>query len=335
MNAGVGADGHETEKEVYLMPFQTATRRKFVPVPSKDKGTSNPLKFEITPSGILAGIWLAIRGNIAGTLSNPNALGKASIIRQVRGFVNTGVDLFQFSGPGYHYLLRNHIEDYKDPVPSSDGRSAVAAGDYNLDMFIPIALSAIDQRGLLNLQSDELVLTVHVEFEADANIATGITGHTCTVTPYLEIFTMPPDREDRPPFNTVQQIIEETRVVSAAGDVPYKWPTGNAYLQLLLGLGFGVSGADDWSKIIVKAQQTDRMYEYDPKGLDLEYGRWHGAARIVGTIPLDFVGSDGLGLYGGDRDLIFAQLATDLMAIITATASGTLYAMRRQLVAVE
>lgn len=318
------------------MPFQTATRRKFVPEPSKDKGASNPLKFEITPSGILGGIYISIRGNLAGAVvTGLNPLGKSAIIRQVRAFVSTGVDLVQLSGPGYHYHLREHIEDYKDPVPQSDARSVLAAGNYNLDMYIPIAMSAIDQRGLINLQSEELVLTIHVEFEADANLASDITGHTCTVTPYLEIFSMPPAQEDRPPFNTVQEIIEETRVISGAGDYPYKWPTGNAYLQLLFGFGFAVSGSDDWSKVIIKASQTDRLYEYSPISLDLEYGRWHGKARLPGTIPLDFVGSDGLGLYGGDRDVFFSSLVTDLISIITTTGAGTLYAIRRQLVAIE
>lgn len=317
------------------MSFQTATRRKFVPVPSKDKGSSSPVKFEITPSGILGGLYLAIRGSLAGTMSSPNPLGKASIIRQVRAFVNTGIDLIQISGPGYHYHLREHIEDYKDPVPASDARSAVAIGAYNLDMYLPVALSAIDQRGLLNLQSDKLVLTVHVEFEADANIGTGITGHTCTVTPHLEIFSMPPEDSDKPAFNTVQEIIEETRVVAGSGDLEYKFPTGNAYLQLMLGLGFGVSGSDGWSKVIIKAAQTDNMYTYTPTGLDLEYGRFHGKARLAGTIPLDFVGSDGLGLYGGDRDVFFSSLVTDLLAVITATGAGTLTAIRRQLVAID
>lgn len=317
------------------MSFQTATRRKFVPVPSKDKGSSSPVKFEITPSGILGGVYLAIRGNLAGTMSQPNPLGKACIIRQVRMFVNTGVDLVQISGPGYHYHLREHIEDYKDPVPASDARSAVAIADYNLDMYLPVALSAIDQRGLLNLQSDELVLTIHVEFEADANIGTGITGHTCTVTPSLEIFSMPPEDTDRPAFNTVQEIIEETRTISGSGNFEYKWPSGNAYLQLLLGLGFGVSGSDGWSKVVIKAAQTDRLYEHTPISLDQEYGRFHGKARLAGTMPLDFVGSDGLGLYGGDRDVFFSSLTTDLLSIITATGAGTFYAIRRNLVAIE
>ena len=318
-----------------MSPWQTATRRKFVPIPSKSKGTETPLKFELSKAGVLGGLYLAIRGSLTGTISAPNALGKACIVRMVRGFLNTGIDLFQFSGPQYHYLIRDHIEDYKDPVPGSDARSAVAAGAYNLDMYIPIAVSAIDARGLILLQTEQTVMTVHVEFEADATIATGITAHTADVYPYLELFTLPPAKEDRPAFNVVHQIMAESRVVAAAGDIEYPWPVGNAYLQMLHGLGFAVAGSDAWSKLLVRSLQTDRLYEYDPKSADLEYCRWHGRARLPGVIPVDLAGSDGLGMYGGDRDVIFSNLVSDIKSVITATAAGTLHSVRRQLVAVE
>lgn len=315
------------------MSWQTVTRRKFVPVQSKTYGSESPLKFELSKAGVLGGIYLAIRGSISGTLSNLNAHGKASVIRQVRGYVNTGLDLFQFSGAQYHYLIRDHLEDYKDPVPSSDARSAVAAAAYNLDMYIPVAVSAIDVRGLLVLESEKIVATLTVEFEDPANVAMGATI-TGTVTPFLEIFTLPPKPEDRPPFNTVHQLIAETRVVGGAGEIDYPWPLGNMYLQMLHGLGFGVSGADGWSQAILRAA-TDRLYQYTPISADLEFARWHGRARLPGTLPIDLLGSDGLGVYGGDRDALFSSLTPDLKTTITATGVGTLHSVRRQLVAID
>ena len=71
-----------------MSPFQTATRRKFVPYPTKSKGLESPLKFELSKAGILGALYLVIRGSLTGTLSALNPLGKASIIRQVRGFLN-------------------------------------------------------------------------------------------------------------------------------------------------------------------------------------------------------------------------------------------------------
>jgi hypothetical protein len=82
--------------------------------------------------------------------------------------------------------------------------------------------------------------------------------------------------------------------------------------------------------------QTDRLYEYDTKSADLEFCRWHGRARLAGVIPVDLSGSDGLGMYGGDRDVVvFSNLVSDIKSVITATAAGTLHSVRRQLVAVE
>ena len=56
-----------------MSPWQTATRRKFVPIPSKSKGTETPLKFELSKAGVLGGLYLAIRGSLTGTISAPNA----------------------------------------------------------------------------------------------------------------------------------------------------------------------------------------------------------------------------------------------------------------------
>jgi hypothetical protein len=201
-------------------------------------------------------------------------------------------------------------------------------------MLIPLMVSAIDPRGLINLQTEKTVMTVTVEFEADANIATGITTHTCTVTPFLELFTLPREDADKPAFNVVQAIMAESKAVSGAGDVEYAWPVGAAYLAMYHGLGFAVSGSDGWSKAILRELQTDRLYEYTPISADLEFTRWHGRARLAGVIPIDLAGSDGLGMYGGDRDLLFSQQVSDLKTIITATGAGTLHSMRRQLVSV-
>lgn len=316
------------------MSWMTATRRKLVPDKSQAKTVSNPLKWDFSKADVLAGVYLEIRGTITGTLSSLNALGKASIIREVRLFHNSSGDIIKLSGAQYHYLIRPFMEDYKDPVPSSDARSAVATGGYILDMWLPCALSALDPRGLINLQDEGVTVTLTVEFEADANIATGITAHTATVIPHLELFSLPKATEDRPAFNVIQQIMGESKAIAAAGDFNYPWPLGNAYLQLVHGCGIGVAGADTWSKAILRAQNTDRMYEYVPHSADLDYARFHGVARLGGVVAFDFLGSDGLGVYGGDRDVIYSNIVSDLKTVITATQADTLHSVRRMLVAV-
>jgi hypothetical protein len=318
------------------MSFQDKTRRKVTPLDTKTKliGSTAQLRWQLPQTGILAGIYLECTGTLTGTLSALNALGKSSIIREVRGVSNTGGEIFRLTGPQYHWLVRTQNDLFiQDPVPSSDGRAAVAAATFDISMYIPIALNAHDDIGLFLLQDPRTIFTLTVDPEADANIATGLTVATLNVTPHLVFFTVPNAKEDQPKFDLLHTLIGETQVVAAAGDVEYKWPLGATYLQLLLGLGFGVSGSDGWSRAVTRAAQTDRIYEYTPNGLSLEYGAFHGVARLAGTIPIDLIGTDGFGVYGGTRDVIYSQLETDLKTVVTATGAGTLHAVRRQLFA--
>lgn len=317
------------------MPFQDSTRRKITPVPSKAKGVESPLRFQLTASGILAGIYLEITGSIAGTLSALNAAGKSSIVKQITVIANTSGEIHRFTGPQYHWLLRNQNDLFvNDPVPFSDGRSAVATGAFDVSMFIPFAVNARDDVGLFLLQNKETVVTVLVEFETDATVATGATV-TASVTPHLETFTVPPSDKDMPKFRLLHQIIGETRAISGAGDYEYEWPKNVTYLQMLFGFGFGVSGADNWTKIVHRVAGTDRPYEYSPNSLTLDFARFRGVTRPLGTIPLDLIGTSGMGLYASSRDVIYAQEVTDLRSVLTATGAGTLHAVRRVLTALS
>ena len=83
------------------MSFQQYTRRKLIPLGAKAKGASNPLQWDVPKTGLLASIYLNITGAVAGSLSGPNALGMASIVRNVRVITNSGIDLINISGAGY------------------------------------------------------------------------------------------------------------------------------------------------------------------------------------------------------------------------------------------
>ena len=284
----------------------------------------------------MGGIYLEIRGTVSGSaLTALNAHGKSSIIREVRLIVNGKIDVISLSGAQYHWLVRDNLEHYIDVAAHTDGRSAVAAGAYTLDMFIPVALNARDVPGLLLLQNEQTEVVLTVEFEALATIATGIETLTGTVVPHLELFSVPTDPKDLPPLSTVHSLIGETQAVSAAGDVTYFWPRGNTYLQLIQGLGFGVSGTDAWSRMFCSAAGNQRFFDFTPNGLDIEHVRYRGRARQAGVIPVDLLGSSGLGAYGSSRDVIYSQAITNLKSVITATGSGTLHNVRRELVTLE
>ena len=318
------------------MAFQDSTRRYLKPMATQTKGVTTPLRWRLDKDGILAGIYLKIRGTIVGTLSDLNAHGKCSIVREVRLTVNGKVDIFRLSGPQYHWLLRDNLEHYIDVGAHSDGRAAVAAGAFTLDMFIPVAINARDMPGLILLQNEQTEVVLSVEFEADANVATGITGTiAATVIPELELFTVPVNEDDLPPLVLLHTIVGETKVIAGAGMDTYFWPRGNTYLQMIHGLGFGVAGADGWNQIVCRAAGNQSFLDAIPGIMDGEHTRFRGRARLVGVIPVDLLGSSGIGSYGSSRDVIYSQAITNLKSDITATGAGTLHSVRRELVTMD
>jgi hypothetical protein len=310
------------------------SRRRIIPDTAKTKGSEAPLTFTFLKAGMLAGFWLSIRGNITSAgLSNLNPLGKASIIRRVEVFVNGGQRLHSFSGAGYHYLIRDHLEGYQDVVSQSDARSAVAVGNYNLDMYVPLAVNLRDAIGLFMLQSEQAQVVCTVDFEADANIATGITAHTCTVKPTLVAFSVPRDESKWPDFSVLHSIIEQTQGVSALGEFPYTPIRGQTYLQLLAAYGIGVAGSDKWASAQLNVLGTDQVEKWTPNSLDAQFSLTHGRARLPGTIPLDWLGSSGLGAYGSARDALASGQISDIQLTVDITAQpDTFYAVRRQLI---
>jgi hypothetical protein len=312
--------------------FVRNTRRKVIPLTSQAKGVSNPLSWQLPKTGFLAGIFLRITATVAGTLSAPNALGAASIVRRVKLTANAGPQLIDISGPGYAYLLRDMLEDYVDVVPQNTGRSAVTATTFNLDMWLPVAVNARDPIGLIAMQNEETQLTLSVEFETDAIVATGATV-TATVSPFVEIFTVPVDPKAWPDLSVLQQIVEDSRAVSAAGDYQYSWPRGNTYLQVIHGAGIAATAADNWTTARLTLNKSEDIWGLlTPAMVTMEFNRFHGRARILGVIPFDLVGSSGLGNFGSVRDVLYSQLITDLDSVINFAAAGTLYTIRRQLV---
>lgn len=317
------------------MAFNGNTRQKFIELPTLTKPTGGGIvSIQLPKTGFLARLWLLVRGSVAGTLSNPNALGMASVIRRIKLTANSGIDIFSVSGAGYHYLLRECIDvGYVDPLGQCNARSAVTATTFILDAVVPVMINLKDPLGLLMLQNEQTILTLSVEFEADATVATGATV-TATVEPRMELFTVPPDKADWPPLGTIHQILEDTQAVSAAGDFTYNIPRGNILLQMFHGLGIGASAADGFTAYKLRAQQSEYIYSAsDVDHLTMEHYFYRGRARPLGGIYIDWMGTSGLGVYGLTRDAFDTSKVTDLASVITASGAGTLYTVRRQLVA--
>lgn len=319
--------------------FAVNTRRKILPLTGAitrpvGGGTSfGPLSLPKT--GLLARIYLALRGTVTGTVTTPNPLGFSSILTRVRLQANSGIDIFNVSGPGYFYLLRNVLEsEYIDPVGQSNGTTAVSATTWNLDMVIPVALDMRDPTGLIMLQNEQTIVNLYIDWAADATVvsAGGATTALTTGDVFLEIFTVPPDPKDWPPLNVIHQCLEDQQAVAAAGDFPYYWPRGNTYVGIYHGAGINAAGADTFTKFAVRVNQSDYLQSSPIDFLDMEYRLLRGRARPPGGIFVDLLGTSGLGVYGLPRDMFNSALVTDLASVITASGAVTLYTVRRQLV---
>jgi len=311
------------------------TRFKNIRLSALTETSSNPRVWDIPKTAILSGLTLNITGSLTGTLTSPNALGKASIIRRVRLIANSGIALIDVSGAGYHYLLRNQLETGIDVLNSSDAKSAVASGAYDLSMFFPIAVNSRDALGLFMLQNNDTALRLEVEFESNAAIATGISAHTNTVQPVLDLFTVPVDPKDWPDFKYIHTMTEEALSVPAAGEVSWYWPRGNSYLTLFHGLGIGASGSDLWTQYRMRVNQSDYIFDWDVATANRMFQRYRGYSRVSGVVPVDLMFTSGLGNYGSARDAFDSSRVTDVASVIQASAAGTLYTMKRQLVSLE
>lgn len=319
--------------------FERNTRNKIVRLASMSYPTGGGItSIELPKTGFLARLYLNFTITVGGTVNTPNPLGICSAIKRVRVSTNTGIDLFNVSGAGNFYLLQNNQElgAINGRQPQNQGSTAVSATSFNLDMVVPIMLNLHDPVGMLLLQNEQLQVILTIEWETPTTIG----GTTATVTagacnPALEFFTVPVAKEDWPPLGVVHQIIEDQIAIGATGDYTYNFPRGNVYLQALFGYGINAAPADNWSRLILRINQSDILYDFVPATMNQLVGYKNNLTRGLGQIPVDLLGSDGLGAYGSARDFINSRLLTDFQAVLTATATGTLYVVRRMLLPLE
>lgn len=319
--------------------FDTSTRLRSIRLAVLNRPVGGGLaSIDMPKVGILRQLYLNISGAVAGTLTVPNAFGFSSIIQSCRLTVNSGQDIWNVSGPGYHWLVRDNLDLHvQDPNPETNGRTAVSATTYDVSMIIPVALNARDETGLFMLQNETTTVTLLLNWEADATVATGatVTG-TCEVC--MEFFEVPSNPASWPMFNIINQYIEDRTALTGAGDITYNIQRGNTLVQVL-----HLTQGTTWSRALLRAQQSSYVYDENPGSLEKKYNFFRGrqAALSGGAITgravrviWDLAGTDGFGEYGSVRDLIDSSKLTDLASVITVAGAGNLVTVRHQLVAV-
>jgi len=323
------------------MPFIDATRLRKIILPTLTApATGGTLSVDLPKVGIAHRLDLVIACQISGTVTGPNAYGQASAINRVRVALNAGLDVFNVSGPGYHWLTRDFLDLYGDALAYTTARAAVAVvGPTPLDMIIPLAINQRDEWGYIMLQNEQTLATLYVTFEAPAIIATGGPTVVTTVVPILYYFEVPNDPKDWPRFDTVHQILEDDQTVPGAGLFTYNWLRGNTYL----GVYHLMPPARTWTTAQLRAQQGNIIQDEVPGSMHMLMSQNHNRdmtllaggplAGINQRLAWDFMGTDGLGAFGSRRDLIDSSRLTDIASVINISGAGVLKTQRRQIVA--
>lgn len=315
-------------------PFNMSTRQKVVPIQTITRPTGGGLTtIEIQKAGILQKILLDISVTIAGTLSAPNVYGLASVIRRVTLRVNGGNIIFDCSGAGFNYLIRDFLEEANSHFSWNDARLAVTTGTKNLSMVIPVALNSRDDIGLIMLQNEQTVLTLAIEWEADATVATGATI-TGTCAPSLVVLEPPSNPASLPALNTIHQCLEELVTFSASGAQDHQITRGATITGL-----YYLLPAITYSDYELRVQQSNVIYRFSNRAMQIWFdqismGRditLSGAiAGAANRIFLDFAASDMLGELGTVRDVLDTSLLTSVFSRITVSGAGVANHIRRQ-----
>lgn len=325
-----------TIQEMYA-DFYNETRLHQIKLPVMTKPTNGGLTSQVLPrTGLLQGIHLIISITISGTLSNLNTLGVCSAIRRIRLLANSASDIVSISGAGLVYLLNEQIGTelaLAQGTTLNQGGSAVSAATFKLNAYLPVAMNRRDTIGLFLLQSEQQTVELSIDWEADTTVATGATI-TGTCTPILDILTVPAKESAMPSLNLVHQIIEDSYTVSGSGDVTYEPLRGQVYLSIWHGLTLLQSAADAFTRFRVVVGGSDVWRDVVVADLDMMYYLNRGRVRRAGVIDQDYMVTSELGTLGLSRDWFDTRAASAYQHIITASTSGTLTTLRRQLVRV-
>jgi hypothetical protein len=320
-------------------PFISSTRFKIIPLEQKSKPTGGgKTSISFPKTGILACIFLDLDVTITGTLSAPNALGLASIVRRIKVSVNSGHDLVDISGAGFHYLVRESIGDNRDHLSWVSARAAVTtvSAGTKISCIIPISMNMREELGLVMLQNEATLVTMEVDYEADATVATGATV-VVTQKTSLGVFELPNQRESWPQFNTLHQLLEEQQTIAATGSFDHIVPRG----ATLAGLYY-LCPAYTNAQLLMQQSNNVEVLDSDIARLrfDLTHGRnldfsLAGSTVTNRRVIFDFAGSDEFGQIGTIRDFVDTNRLTDIRTRFTFSATGTLFAVRRQLLRIS
>lgn len=361
--------------------FNANTRQFYVQLPNliRPSGGGSSV-VELPDSGFLARIWLLIQGGHSTTTQAAvTGVCYADMVRRLTLRLNDGNALFDCSGRGFHYGIRDLLEDeYMDhfgqlrttgdlaQYPDASGdfefgteprAQMVNAGvDVWWPLLVPCMVNYREPVGLIPLQNAWMSVSLGIEWETTANTTQAEPSTQYTASPILELYTVPPIRDPRKPFEDwpdvtrIHQILETTQSYSAGQEVVYQFPRGGTLLQLVHIFQAGLPGS---SPGLPKARENDittKRWRVNQSNYIVDFSGgaktvrrietlfwygYHGRPRPEGTVVFDLLASSGLGSYGSYRDTFDTVKVTDVVTIVQmATNAGIQSTVRRQMLPV-
>lgn len=325
-------------------PFLSGTRRLSLPgeVFMRD-ANALPILWQIKESGYLAQVRIRIHGQIGAISGTPITTGVYSLVKQLEFRHNSFDLLHQYSGEGYGFGIRPHLQFYQDPQPSSNPPDQlIKVGPFDFSILATFAYTERNLIGLIALDSKSVRLAGRLQFRADTELVPG-GSITWTQQPQAEIqyiiYTAPNPRLYKPPaLGTIHKWIEEVDVINSAGPQYYLWPDGNLTLGMyhLVGIAdTNTGGKDAWTSIQVLINRRQRHMEYTPRSLNDENDMARQTVRRLGVIPIDLAAYSGMANMVGAREAIDQDTVNRVESLINYSQAVTALHIRRVFARVE
>jgi len=327
--------------------FAQMTRQHWQPLAPIAGAANSRVSFTLPKSRLLSKTVLMVEATLRATHASlttyvPHAFAPYNLLSQVRVETNTGFTPIRLSGRSLYFMsLLSHQSRAFDPVYVGTSRARAvqgvvssAGGTDNVVRF-SIDLGAIlndrDPVGLILLQNDETVVTVHVDFADAASIAPAAAGFTflltnISVSPLIETFSIPHPGDAFPDISILKLVQEQREPIPGAGTREVRLPTGTTYRKLAFfvenAAGAGVADSALTGDIELVFNQADTPYRLRPAMLSAINARHYGQPLPAGLFVFDFAAQMGVANYSGARDYIDTERLTEFWLRFNPTVAG-------------
>lgn len=319
-----------------LIPFRKGTRQHFDKageITYTSNRTGTPLR--LPQFGFLGGLLLRVTGTMnLGVAPALTADGPWALVNRIRVALNTGIEIVSLTGFGaflLNFLIKEEFAANTSAQAQVFAAPVVASANNTWAFMLWFPIAANDGQnfevGLINLQTEELVAVVEVDWAAEtaavAPIGTGFTGRMDVFMLWYEV--PDPRRVQFPPLNIVHRVVEDRTPITGTGDARYILLRQGTIQQLIQTVRLnGARNTVDVTALRLELNRADRVYRYE-----LAPQLWHQAMRYGQDLPAgvfvwDFWHSQMDVSQGDGRDFVDTEAVAQIDAVIEIASGAVL-----------